>query len=404
MGEVTHWRVINTSDDPHAMHLHGFYFTVNAVGDGEHYERYSEQQQPTGVTELVDPGHVFEITWTPERAGNWLFHCHMMMHMSAPAVLHPKQAQPAAYSEHDHSGGMGGLVIGITVLPGSIPAAVPVVTKAPRKLQLVISENPDKVPLYQLQVNDPQAPSESDKKKPPSLLGPPIFLTRGEETEIEVKNMTSSPTAIHWHGIELESFYDGVAGWTGSGQQTTPAIAPGTSFVAHMAPPRAGTFIYHTHWHDQQQLENGVYGPLIVLEPGQKYDPEHEKIFVFSIGRYAPFGSMLIVNGTPEPDPVELKTGTRYRLRLINISTNEADLRVRLESEGAPVQWKVIASDGADFPTLQLKSSAADMGLTVGSTRDIEYESDREGHVEMKISAPGFEALIMQPFDVVSVK
>jgi hypothetical protein len=101
-----------------------------------------------------------------------------------------------------------------------------------------------------------------------------------------------------------------------------------------------------------------------------------------------------------------LKTGTRYRLRLINISTNEADLRVRLEGEGegAPVQWKVIASDGADLPAAQLKSSAADMGLTVGSTRDIEYESDREGHVEMRISAPGFEALVMQPFDIVSAK
>ena len=404
MGEATHWRVINTSDDPHAMHLHGFYFTVNAVGDGEHYERYSEQQQRQGVTELIDPGHVFEMTWTPERAGNWLFHCHMIMHMSAPAALHPKEAQPAAYSEHDHSGGMGGLVIGITVLPGAVLAAPSVVTKAPRKLQLVISENPDKVPLYQLQVNDPQPSSESDKTKSARLLGPPILLTRGEETEIEVKNMTSSPTAIHWHGIELESFYDGVAGWTGSGQQTTPAIAPGTSFIAHMAPPRAGTFIYHTHWHDEKQLENGMYGPLIVLEPGQKYDPEHDKTFVFGSGRYAPFGSMLIVNGTPEPDPMELRTGTRYRLRLINITTNESDLRVRLEGDGAPVQWKVIASDGADLPAAQLKSSAADMGLTVGSTRDIEYESDREEHVEMKISAPGFEALIMQPFDIVSAK
>ena len=134
-----------------------------------------------GVTEFINPGHVFEMTWTPERAGNWLFHCHMMMHMSAPAALHPKEAQPASYSEHDHSGGMGGLVIGITVLPGAIPAAASVVTKAPRKLQLVISENPEKVPLYQLQVNDPQVPSESDKTTSPRLLGPPILLTRGEE-------------------------------------------------------------------------------------------------------------------------------------------------------------------------------------------------------------------------------
>ena len=92
----------------------------------------------------------------------------------------------------------------------------------------------------------------------PSLLGPPIVLTRGEMAEIEVKNQMSQPTSIHWHGIELESYYDGVAGWTGSGQQTTAAVAPGGSFVVRMTPPRAGTFIYHTHWHDETQVLNGV--------------------------------------------------------------------------------------------------------------------------------------------------
>ena len=136
-------------------------------------------------------------------------------------------------------------------------------------MQLVISENPAKIPLYRLKVNDPEVPAKPDEDKAPSLLGPPIVLTRGKETEIEVRNMTTNPTAIHWHGIELESYYDGVPGWTGSGQQTSPAIAPGGSFVARMAPPRAGTFIYHTHWHDRAQLLNGVYGPLIVVEPGQ---------------------------------------------------------------------------------------------------------------------------------------
>jgi hypothetical protein len=40
-----------------------------------------------------------------------------------------------------------------------------------------------------------------------------------------------------------------------------------------------------------------MYGPLIVLEPGQ-YDPEHDKTFVFGSGRYAPFPEMLLVNGT----------------------------------------------------------------------------------------------------------
>jgi manganese oxidase len=403
VGEAVRWRVLNISDDPHAMHLHGFFFTVDGVGDGEHYQRYSEELRRQGVTEAIESGHVFEMTWVPERAGNWLFHCHMMMHMSDPKTLHPKE-ESAANSGHDHSGGMGGLVIGVTVLAGTAVVPAAVIAKTPRKLQLVISENPDKVPLYRLDVNDSQVAEEPNKEKPPRLLGPPIVLTRGEETEIEVKNLTSSPTAIHWHGIELESFYDGVPGWTGSGQQTTPTIGPGASFVARMAPPRAGTFIYHTHWHDETQLVNGMYGPLIVLEPGQKYDPEHDKTFVFSTGRYAPFSVIMLVNGTPEPDPVELQEGTQYRLRFINITNNEADLRVRLVSKEVPVQWRVIAKDGADLPAAQRTSTAAEMGVTVGSTCDVEYESDHEGYAELQISARKFEALVMQPFDVVAAK
>ena len=171
-----------------------------------------------------------------------------------------------------------------------------------------------------------------------------------------------------------------------------------------MTPPRAGTFIYHTHWHDETQLVNGMYGPLIVLEPGQKYDPEHDKIFVIGTGRYAPFGTMLLMNGTPEPDPLELTTGTTYRLRIINITNNESDLRVRLDSKEVPVQWMIIAKDGADLPVTQRKTGPAEMGVTVGTTYDVEYRSDRAGHAEMLIAAPSFEALIMQPLDFVSPK
>ena len=49
-----------------------------------------------------------------------------------------------------------------------------------------------------------------------------------------------------------------------------PPIAPGASFVAQMTPPRAGTFIYHTHIDDIKQLSSGLYGALIVLPPGEK--------------------------------------------------------------------------------------------------------------------------------------
>lgn len=407
LGETTHWRVINPTENQHAMHLHGFYFTVDGEGDGEHYQSYSEEQRRRAVTEHVDIGHVFEMTWTPDRAGNWLFHCHMLVHMSRAKVLAPKEDQVAAYSSsliHDHSMGMGGLVLGITVLPGPTSPPSPTAATTARKLQLVISDSPSKVPLYKLEVNDPMRPALSDEKKPPSLLGPPIFLTRGEATEIEVKNLSSNPTVIHWHGIELESYYDGVAGWTGSGQQTTPAIAPGTSFIAHMTPPRVGSFIYHTHWHDDAQLLNGLYGPLIVLEAGQKYDPEHDRTFVFSGGYYAPFGYLLLVNGHPQPDSVELHSSTRYRLRFINITDNGVDLRVRLTNKGVPVQWTVIAKDGADLPLAQLKSSTADIGITVGETYDVEYQIETPELADLEIWQPLYPTPVTLPLMFVEDK
>jgi manganese oxidase len=407
IGETIHWRVINPTESDHAMHLHGFYFTVDGEGDGEHYESYPQEQRRRAVTQHIDPGHVFEVTWIPERAGNWLFHCHMLVHMSPAKVLAPKEGQTAVYSPaspHDHRMGMGGMVIGITVLPGPASTPSPAGATTTHRLQLVISDNPAKIPLYKLEVNDLTRPVPSDKSESPTLLGPPIVLTRGEAAEIEVKNQSSNPTVIHWHGIEVESYYDGVPGWTGSGQQTTPPVAPGTSFVAHMTPPREGTFIYHTHWHDASQLLNGLYGPLIVLEPGQKYDPEHDRTFVFGACVYPPFGYLLLVNGHPEPDPVELHPSTRYRLRFINITDNAADLRVRLTNKGVPVQWKVIAKDGADLPPTQLKSSAADMGITVGETYDVEYQADTPGISDLEIRQPSFPTPVTLPLKFVETK
>lgn len=409
IGETIHWRVINPTTSSHAMHLHGFYFNVDAVGDGERYERYATDQRRKVVTEMIEEGHVFDMTWTPERAGNWLFHCHMVAHISPSATLHPPVKEPVAYSpDHDPGAMMGGLVIGITVLPNANSDPAPIATNATHKLQLVISENPERVPLYKLEVKDPAAPTPTPPapgtNPPPSLLGPPIVLTRGETAEIEVKNQTSQPTSIHWHGIELESYYDGVAGWTGTGQRTSPVIAPGGSFIARMTPPRAGTFIYHTHWHDASQLLNGLYGPLIVLEPGQKYDPEQDRTFVFSAGLYAPFGYLLLINGRPWPHPVTLHVGTRYRLRLINITDNLVDMRVRLISDDAPVQWKVIAKDGADLPPAQLKTSTADMWFTVGETYDVEYQAASPILAKLEAWDVGYPTPVTIPLKFVASK
>jgi FtsP/CotA-like multicopper oxidase with cupredoxin domain len=397
-GERIHWRIINATALNHAMHLHGFFFTVDGVGDSLGFVHYPEMQRRKAVTEGIFPGHSFDMTWTPDREGNWLFHCHMVPHMSPLLALHPPNSKLAGdASEHDHSAGMGGMVVGITVVPNASKQPVPVEGRDSRKLQLVISENPGKVPLYKLDLNDFAAPRKQAAEKQPALLGPPIILTRGEPVEVEVKNQSSNPTAIHWHGIELESYYDGVPGWSGAGKQITPPIAPGASFVARITPPRAGTFIYHSHWHDETPILNGFYGPLIVLEPGEKFDPDGDHIFVFSIGKYAPLGFMMLINGQPAPDPLMLQRGRRYRFRLINITDEGADLRVRLVSRNEPVSWRVIARDDADLPPAQIVTSRADMDLTVGSTCDVEVTLENAGVNELQISSRDLLGMTMYP-------
>ncbi len=189
----------------------------------------------------------------------------MTNHMNAPA-----DGAHAGHGANDSAAGMAGLVLGIQVTGTStIP---PSDGRAPRRFSLVMREEPNRYGNqsgYRMDLEGAEAP----RLNPGPVPGPVIVLTRGEPVEITLINRMTEPTAIHWHGIELDSYFDGVPGWGGQPGNIAPPVAPGQSFVAKFTPPRAGTFIYHTHWHKDEQLGGGLYGPLIVLEPGERYDP-----------------------------------------------------------------------------------------------------------------------------------
>ena len=114
--------------------------------------------------------------------------------------------------------------------------------------------------------------------------GTTIQLVRGERTQITVVNRAPVPVSVHWHGIELESYYDGVAGWSGENARTAPMIAPNDSFIVRMTPDRAGTFIYHTHADESGQLSSGLYGPLLITERGEPIDTATNKVFLLGLG------------------------------------------------------------------------------------------------------------------------
>jgi len=367
VGDTIRWRFINLTAVPHAMHLHGFYFNVEATGDGTRETRHTATTRPPVVTERVPTGGSFTMSWVPERAGNWLFHCHMLKHMTsqtdsgAPATHHSPTAD-----------GMAGLVMGVEVTGSAARAVSP--DRARRAFRMVISPDsrfPD-APSYKVDLtsNGTALPRVNERVAP----GPVLVVTRGEPVAVEIANQIGEPTAIHWHGIELESYDDGVAYFGGSTGSITPPVPPKGTFTARFTPTRAGTFIYHTHWHNPDQLSGGIYGPLIVLEPGQTWDPETDHVILIGLeGRYRDLpNEPFAINGEPKPRPLELKPGVAHRLRFINITGDGVSLTLQLLAIHDPIRWTPVGKDGREVAPSERIARLARQQITVGETYDFE--------------------------------
>jgi FtsP/CotA-like multicopper oxidase with cupredoxin domain len=366
-GDTVRWRVINLTGREHPMHLHGFYFRVDARGDQTGEDAYDEAARRLAVTETLLSTQTMRLTWVPTEPGNWIFHCHFMRHMSWPQsapVEHPPHGDP---TEDVHGADlMGGLVLGINVRPH--PDRAVAADAAPRRrLELYIGRRAGvfgDAAGYGFVL--PQgAPPPADSIRFP---GSPIILHRGEPTEITVHNNADVALGVHWHGLELESWADGVPGWSVYPDAVRSAVAPGESFTVRMTPPRAGTFMYHAHSEPGHQLAQGLYGPFLVLEPGAVLDPETDRWFLLGslgAGQDAPPA----INGRHEPDPLDLHAGRTYRLRFMHISPDD-DKRVSLLRNNQPVTWRHVAKDGADLPAGQVRDVPAALRIHVGETYD----------------------------------
>jgi FtsP/CotA-like multicopper oxidase with cupredoxin domain len=86
IGQPVRWRWINAANEPHALHLHGFYFHVDAFNRGGRIETYAGESRPLVVTQRIAQGETFDMSWAPDRPGRWLFHCHMLIHMTPPII------------------------------------------------------------------------------------------------------------------------------------------------------------------------------------------------------------------------------------------------------------------------------------------------------------------------------
>jgi FtsP/CotA-like multicopper oxidase with cupredoxin domain len=402
-GDSTRFRVLNTLVLHHPMHLHGFYYRVLARGSWKKDGPITPKMQPLLNTDLLPPGGTLTLAFVPTTPGNWLFHCHFSFHMDDEASLtgSPRDSSAATPPPMDHAGqggaGMGhrmhGLVIGLQVEPA--PGYVAYDEPNARDIRLLVQRKPGKflegsAPAYGfvMQKGDTAPPKDSV-----DLPAPVLELERGKPVRITVVNNLSEPTGIHWHGLEIPSFPDGVPNWSGMGDRVFQEIAPGATFVAAFTPPRSGTFPYHSHLNERHQIQSGMYGAVIVTDKPR--DLAHDHLVLVGGGGpgvYAKIESpYALVNGGHFPEPLVLTAGEVHRLRIVTI---HPDWRISftLRNDSTVARWRAVAKDGHDMPPAQATQRLANVEMGPGETADFEFRPTVPGtwQLEVKTAEPGW--------------
>ena len=396
VGDSLHWRIISASFEPHPMHLHGFYYRVDDFSGPEADQNGRPSKGQMVVTTFMSGFSTMSMTWSPNRPGNWLFHCHFAVHLRPDSAL--------AAPDDPQQRMMIGLVLGtsVTARSGAVAAGRPA---AARRLRLVAQvDHPELIPPrafgraartndsvpnmhFVLEEHGRRVDTQTD-------LSPELDLVRGEPVLITIVNHLPEPTTVHWHGIEVEdSYVDGVPGFSGEGRHLTPAIAPGDSFEARFTPPRAGTFMYHAHIDEIREQLAGLEGALVVRDSGVARSPDDYTFFLKDDGR-AVSRPQAEVNGRATPDTVILHVGRPARLRLLDLSTNYfASLFVLIGTRGSVAgiprdtlleRWQPVAKDGFDFSATQPAVPARQV-ISIGETYDFAYTPKEIGSYQLQV-------------------
>lgn len=207
-----------------------------------------------------------------------------------------------------------------------------------------------------------------------SVPGPLIKAKKGDTLVIKVKNDLPEPTVVHWHGIRLPASMDG------TGEVQKP-IAPGESFTYRFEAPDAGTFWYHSHQNETEQMERGLYGALVIEEESDLVtdvdkvlmidDMKLAKDHSFKKGNFVARwkerhdgreGDTLLINGK-EHFQLEMHGGQRERWRIINASSARY---VRFYLGGKP--FILVATDGG---LIEEPREVKEVMLTPGERIDI---------------------------------
>lgn len=231
--------------------------------------------------------------------------------------------------------------------------------------------------------------------------GPLLHAKQGDDLIIHVKNNTSLPHTVHWHGFHQ------LGSWRSDGVPdiTQPGIKPGETYTYKMKADRPGSLWYHCHVNVNEHVGiRGMWGPIVV-DPTNPTELEKkvtkEVIMMHSTwesehaGKYGvgatPYDveDYFSVNGKsfPYTQPIRLKTGDVVRVRLYGAGGAIHSMHIHGHD------WTVTHKDG-------LPLAAPYMSETIlfgpGERYDAIYEANhKEGrfifhdHVDKHVTARG---------------
>lgn len=107
-----------------------------------------------------------------------------------------------------------------------------------------------------------------------TIPGPTLEFTEGDYAVIHVQNNMDVETSVHWHGLLLPNYQDGVP------YLTTPPIPPGEEFTYEFPIRQSGTYWYHSHTMLQEQ--KGLYGSIVIHPKKQQIEYDKELVIMLS--------------------------------------------------------------------------------------------------------------------------
>jgi FtsP/CotA-like multicopper oxidase with cupredoxin domain len=209
-----------------------------------------------------------------------------------------------------------------------------------------------------------------------SSPGPTIEAVEGDRVRIFVTNKLPEHTSVHWHGIQVPSGMDGVAG------MTQPHIKPGKTFVYEFTLLRAGTHMYHPHADEMVQMAMGMMG-LFIIHPKDPRQMRVDRDFAFVMASYdiepgsatprtaemTDFNLWTWNSRTfPGIDPLVARTGDRVRIRIGNLTMTNHPIHMH-----GP-HFQVTGTDGGWVPP-SARWPEVTTDVAVGQMRAIEFDA-----------------------------